>query len=73
MYSTFEVDGEKCLVCNNGVMNELGKLQGVFGAEIDFYKNQVVVAHTDEVTREEISQKLKDLGFNEIKENQSIF
>lgn len=67
MYSTFDVNGDGCLVCNNGVMNELGKLQGVFGAEIDFVKGRVVVSHTDEVTREDLSLKLNELGFFENK------
>lgn len=65
MYSTFDVNGEGYLVCNNGVMGELGKLQGVFGAEVDFVKGRVVVNHTDEVTREELSAKLEELGFFE--------
>ncbi len=69
MYSTFDVNGNDCLVCNNQVLARIGKLQGVFGAEIDYLNGRVVVSHTDEVTREEISRTLKDLGFYEIKTN----
>ena len=69
MYSTFEVNGDECLVCNSQVMSEIGKLQGVFGAEIDFIKGRVVVSHTDEVTREDIAGTLNELGFSEIKSN----
>ena len=69
MYSTFDVNGDGCLVCNNQVLARIGKLQGVFGAEIDYLNDRVVVSHTDEVTREEISRTLKDLGFYEIKTN----
>lgn len=72
MYSTFDVNGDGCLICNTGVMSELGKLQGVFGAEVDFVNNRVVVNHTDEVTREDISEKLKELGFFEINNNCEI-
>lgn len=72
MYSTFEVNSENCLICNNGIMKELGKLQGVFGADIDFIKNRIVVNHTDEVTREQIAERLKKLGFNEKKNNCQI-
>lgn len=66
MYSTFDVNGGSCLICNSGVMAELGKLQGVFGADVDFVNNRVTVNHTDEVTREQIAEKLKELGFFEI-------
>ena len=69
MYSTFDVNGDGCLVCNNQVLARIGKLQGVFGTEIDYLNGRVVVSHTDEVTREEISRTLKDLGFYEIKTN----
>ncbi len=69
MYSTFDVNGDGCLVCNNQVLARIGKLQGVFGAEIDYLNGRVVVSHTDEVTREEIYRTLKDLGFYEIKTN----
>ena len=69
MYSTFDVNGDGCLVCNNQVLARIGKLQGVFGAEIDYLNGGVVVSHTDEVTREEISRTLKELGFYEIKTN----
>ncbi|NLI72706.1 MAG: heavy-metal-associated domain-containing protein [Bacteroidales bacterium] len=72
MYSTFDVNGDGCLICNKGVMVELGKLQGVFGAEVDFVNNRVVVNHTDEVTREDISNKLEELGFFELKNNCEI-
>ena len=72
MYSTFEVNGDECLVCNNQVMNKIGKLQGVFGAEIDYIKGRVVVSHTDEVSREDIAGTLNELGFNEVKTNFEI-
>ena len=67
MYSTFDVNGDGCLVCNNQVLGKLGKLQGVFGAEIDYVNDRVVVSHTDEVTREDITGTLNELGFFETK------
>ena len=66
MYSTFDVNGESCLICSSG---ELGKLQGVFGADVDFINNRVVVNHTDEVSREDMAEKLRKLGFLETKDN----
>jgi len=53
-------------------LKSLGTLRGVFGAEIDQINGQVVVNHTDEVSREEISSMLESLGYKEIKENQEI-
>jgi predicted regulator of Ras-like GTPase activity (Roadblock/LC7/MglB family) len=60
------------LACNNQILNELGKLQGVFGAELDRIDGLIVVSHTDEVSREEIVVKLELMGFSERKENQAI-
>ena len=72
MYSTFDVNGEGCLVCNNQVLGRLGNLQGVFGAEVDYINGRVVVSHTDEVTREDIAGVLNELGFFETKTNCEI-
>jgi len=72
MYSTFNVSGSNCLACNNEVLKKLGTLQGVFGAEVDRLKDQIVVNHTDEVTRQQIAKMLSELGFNEMKENDEI-
>jgi copper chaperone CopZ len=66
MYSTFDVDGSGCLACSNQVLTKLGRLQGVFGADVDYVNNRVVVSHTDEVTREQILNQLNELGFLEI-------
>ena len=65
MYSTFLVLKNQCLVCNNQVLKELGKLQGVFGAELERIEGKIVVSHTDEVNREDISKALEKLGFPE--------
>lgn len=65
MYSTFSVSKSTCMLCNNQVMKTLGTIQGIFGAEIDQLKGQIVVSHTDEVTREQISEALFSMGFSE--------
>jgi copper chaperone CopZ len=54
------------MTCNNEVLKQLGKLQGVFGAEIDRIDGKIVVNHTDEISRETISSKLDELGWKEI-------
>ena len=69
MYSTFQVNGEACLTCNNQVLKKIGTLQGVFGAEIDRIRGEVVVSHIDEVSREMIEKTLNELGFFEENNN----
>ena len=69
MYSTFQVNGAACLTCNNQVLKKIGTLQGVFGAEIDRIRGEVVVSHTDEVSREMIEKTLNELGFFEENNN----
>ena len=72
MYSTFNISDTDCMSCTNVTLKTLGTLRGVFGAEIDRINGQVVVNHTNEVTRKEISGMLESLGYKEIKENQDI-
>lgn len=72
MYSTFLVSKDQCLVCDNQVLKELGKLQGVFGAKFERIEGQIEVTHTNEVSREEIAQVLNSLGFPEKIEEQAI-
>jgi copper chaperone CopZ len=54
------------MVCNNEVLKQLGKIQGVFGAEIDRIDGKISVNHTDEIDRKTISEKLDELGWKEI-------
>ena len=53
------------MTCTNRTLKELGFLQGIFGAEIDRISGNVLVNHTDEATREQIKQKLEELGYIE--------
>lgn len=66
MNSTFNVSKSQCMVCNNEVLKQLGKIQGVFGAEIDRIDGKISVNHTDEIDRKTISEKLDELGWKEI-------
>jgi len=54
------------MTCDNVVLKTLGALQGVFGAEMDRIEGQIVVNHTDEVSREQIAATLDNLGWKEI-------
>lgn len=63
MYSTFYIAKSECMTCNNQVLKSLGALQGIFGAEIETIDGKITVNHTDEITRDEIEEKLKELGW----------
>ncbi len=66
MNSTFIISKSDCMTCTNKSLKSLGTLQGVFGAEIDQISGKVMVSHTDEISRKEISEKLLSLGYQEI-------
>jgi len=68
MYSTFKISETDCMSCTNVTLKNLGTLRGVFGAEIDRISGDILVNHTDEVCREEISSMLESLGYKEIPE-----
>ena len=66
MYSTFLISKSDCMTCTNKTLKSLGTLRGVFGAEIDQIKGEVVVSHTDEISRKEITEMLFTLGYTEL-------
>lgn len=66
MYSTFYVNKNQCMTCNNEVLKQLGSLRGVFGAEMDRIDGNITINHTDEISRDEIRIKLDELGWKEI-------
>ncbi len=63
MESIFKIESSTCMTCTNMTLKNLGTLQGVFGAEVDRGNAQIIVNHTDEVTRNMILVKLISLGF----------
>lgn len=66
MYSTFHISKSQCMSCNNEVLKQLGTLQGVFGAEMDRIDGKIVINHTDEISRNDISKQLDKLGWHEL-------
>ncbi len=69
MFSNIRVSKIQCMTCNNEVLKQLGKLQGVFGAEIDRVNGFILVNHTDEISREAIKMKLAELNWHEIQDD----
>ena len=70
MYSTFYVSKSQCMSCDNKVLKSLGSLRGVFGAEMNRFEGKIIVNHTDEVKREQISALLLELNWKEITQTQ---
>jgi copper chaperone CopZ len=63
MYSIFLISKSECTTCTNKTLKSLGKLQGIFGAEIDQIEGKIDVSHTDEISKTQIAALLEDLGF----------
>jgi len=72
MYSTFIISKSDCMTCTNKTLKSLGTLQGVFGAEINQIEGNVVVSHTDEISRTEIAEMLLSLGYPELENEKEI-
>lgn len=68
MYSTFKITEAECASCTNKTLKNLGTLQGVFGAEIDRIAGKIDVSHTDEISREQILEALKQEGYQIMEE-----
>jgi copper chaperone CopZ len=66
MYSTFQTPTSSCLRCNNEILKQLGRLQGVFAATIDRIDGSITVNHTDEISRDVIADILTSLGWETI-------
>ena len=64
MYSDFKISVSDGTTCTNQSLKSLGTLRGVFGAEIDRVNGLITVNHTDEVTKNEIATRLKELGYD---------
>jgi len=64
MYSDFKIAVSDGTTCTNQSLKSLGTLRGVFGAEIDRVNGMITVNHTDEVSKEEIADRLNELGYD---------
>ncbi|MGL5788106.1 MAG: heavy-metal-associated domain-containing protein [Bacteroidales bacterium] len=66
MLSTFRIKNLTCWACSASIAPELIKLRGVYSTSVNVIDGIIEVNHTDEVKREQISLKLKELGYTEI-------
>jgi len=66
MRAVIKVDRTNCCIFNNSLNREISELNGVYGVNIDNYKNEVIVDYTDEVNIDEIYSKLQENGYSVI-------
>ena len=66
MRAVIKVDRTNCCIFNNSLNREISELNGVYGVNIDNYKNEVIVDYTDEVNINEIYSKLQENGYSVI-------
>ncbi|MHC1779034.1 MAG: methyltransferase [Bacteroidales bacterium] len=63
MRTVLKLDKSACCVFNNSINREIASLNGVYGVNVDNYRNEVTVDHTNEVTVNEITDKLEKNGY----------
>jgi len=63
MRTVIQVERANCCAFNNSLNREIAALNGVYAVNIDNYKNEVTIDHTDEVSFEEIYAKLEHSGY----------
>ena len=68
MKTTIKLTNANRGCCFNSTYKEIGELTGVFGVNIDTANNTITVDHTDEVTKEEIIKRLKEIGYTPVEE-----
>lgn len=68
MTTTIRLENANRGCCFNSTHKEIGELTGVFGVNIDTANNTITIEHTDEVSREEIVEKLRKIGYTPIEE-----
>lgn len=68
MRTIIKVERANCCVFNNSLNREIASLGGVYAVNVDNYRNEITVDHTDEVNFSEIFTKLKENGYNPLDE-----
>lgn len=63
MKETFNITNIPCNTCGFTMGNHLTLINGIFGIEIDIFCKTITIDYTDEISREEILQKLEEFGY----------
>jgi len=60
MRTIIKVERAACCTFNNSMSREIASITGVYGVNIDNYKNEITIDHTSEVSFEEVVAKLEE-------------
>ena len=52
--------------CNNSIHKGLGEVNGVFGVRVEPERDRIVVEHTDEVDRNALVARLREMGYDPV-------
>lgn len=66
MITTITFETSECTYCNNQLLKDLGSVKGIFGAEIDRINGELIIMHTDEVSKNKIIKFLKSINITAI-------
>jgi 2-polyprenyl-3-methyl-5-hydroxy-6-metoxy-1,4-benzoquinol methylase/copper chaperone CopZ len=72
MRQLIKVEKAQCCVFNNHINREIASLNGVYGVNVNNYKNEITIDHTTEVSFEMIAQKLEENGYKVIDEVENL-
>ena len=72
MRQVIKVEKAQCCVFNNHINREIASLNGVYGVNVNNYKNEITIDHTTEVSFEMIAQKLEENGYKVINEAENV-
>jgi SAM-dependent methyltransferase len=73
MRTILKLDKTSCCVFNNSINREIASLNGVYGVNVDNYRNEVTVDHTNEVTVKNIKDKLENNGYKVLPDESDLF
>jgi len=60
MRTVIKVERASCCAFNNSMDREIASINGVYGVNIDNYKNEVTIDHTTEVSFAQVVAKLEE-------------
>ena len=72
MRQVIKVEKAQCCVFNNQINREIASLNGVYGVNVNNYKNEITIDHTTEVTFEMITKKIEENGYKVVSEMDSF-
>lgn len=63
MKTEIKVRNIQCTGCARAIGKDLGIIPGVYGINVDIANKMISVDHTEEITRKELEDKLKAIGY----------